>query len=282
MTTNNHNDLPQAVREFAGHYALERRAELQQLDSNYQARIADAKWPETIELIKQYCLDRFDHHGEAFLFTSGSSDATSINPAYAQHLETAEEKTVEFLSTALQNYPPDVRQDVTSWVNLKLSSRKLHWLARATKEHLKSHPAPVIDLRSVEELQARVNSRMTPEFVVSSWQDVKISFFNEHSVEITAGSATVIRDFASLGMAHKRSGKPTLAWVTLHELAKANGLISRPTEKSSDWRTVEKRFQELRRWLRRVFNISAEPLPFVKGVGYRAELKIICAPSYQR
>jgi hypothetical protein len=56
---------------------------------------------------------------------SGSSDAASINPAYAQHLETAEEKTFEFLSTALQNYPLSVKEDVISWVSLKLSSRKL-------------------------------------------------------------------------------------------------------------------------------------------------------------
>jgi hypothetical protein len=90
--TENKQDLPGVVREFAGHYVLERHAELQEFDSNFQARI-DVKGPEAVELIKQYCVDRSDHHGEALMFTSGSSDATSINPAYGQHLETAEAKT---------------------------------------------------------------------------------------------------------------------------------------------------------------------------------------------
>jgi len=103
--TNNAQNLPHVVRAVAGHYVLDLHAELQELDSDYQARIADAKWPENLEILKQYYLERFDHPGEVLLSTCVSSDATSINPAYAQHLETAERKTLEFLSTALQNCP---------------------------------------------------------------------------------------------------------------------------------------------------------------------------------
>src|SRR3984885_13134975 len=123
----NEQDLPQEAREFAQHYANQRHADLLELDSNYHARMADAEWPETIELTKQYCVDRFDHHGDALLPYSSSSDAASINPLYAQHLETAKEKSLEFLSTELQDYPPSVKEDIISWANLKLSSRKLYW-----------------------------------------------------------------------------------------------------------------------------------------------------------
>jgi hypothetical protein len=155
MTTNK-QDLPQVVREVARN-ALERHAELQELDSDCAARFADAKWPEDLEIIKQHCIERYDHQGKTFLFTSVSSDATAINPAYAQYLEAAEEKTLEFLTIALQNCPPNVKADVISWINLKLSSRKLYWLAHATREHLESYPAPGIDVLSVAELQVRGN-----------------------------------------------------------------------------------------------------------------------------
>lgn len=156
MATNN-LDLLRVARELAERYALELRAEIQRLDSNYQARIADANGREGLELLKQYCLERFDSWAKALLVTSISSDTASINPLYAQYLDKTEEKTFEFLSTVVQNFPPDLRGDVISSVNLKLSSRKLHWLAHATTEHLKSHPAPVLDLRGIAELQARGN-----------------------------------------------------------------------------------------------------------------------------
>jgi hypothetical protein len=144
--TNNDQELPLEARELLTRYALEEHATLQQLDSDFQARFADAKSPESLELLKGHCLERFNHHGQAMLLTSVSSDATSINPLYALLLDKAIEKTLEFLSTALQNLPPDVKADVISWVDLKLSSRKLYWLAYATRQHLNSYPALVVDL----------------------------------------------------------------------------------------------------------------------------------------
>jgi hypothetical protein len=155
----NDQDLPQGARELMERYALEMHAELQQLDSDFQARFADAKWPENLELLKEHCLQRFNRQGEAMLPASVSSDATSINPLYALLLDKAIEKTLEFLSKVLQNSRPDMKADVISWVDLKLSSRKLYWLACATREHLNSHPAPVVDLRSVAEPKAHGNPK---------------------------------------------------------------------------------------------------------------------------
>ncbi len=152
-----YQDVPQQVRQLVERSALEIRAELQQLDSDYQSRFADAKRPEGLELLKQYCLERFDSCAQALLFTSVSSDAASINPLYEQCLGMAEEKTINFWTTVLQDFPPHAREDVMSWVNLKLSSRKLHWLADAARRHLKSHPAPVIDMQSIAGLHARGN-----------------------------------------------------------------------------------------------------------------------------
>jgi hypothetical protein len=120
------------------------------------------------------------------------------------------------------------------------------------------------------------------EFQARSWNEVEISFFNEFSVEIRVGSTKAIHEFGRLGMASKRSGNPSLAWQTLHHLAISDGVISAPVGKKPNWGKVEKRMQELRAWLRSLFGLRSDPLPFVKGTGYRAQFAIKCAPSYKR
>jgi len=194
----NEQDLPQEAREFAQHYANERHAELLELDSNYQARIADAKWPEILEVYKQYCLERFEHHALALLPTSASTDAASINPLYSEYLDKIDENIREFLSTALKHLRPEMSGNVISWVNLKLSSRKLYWLAHAMRLHLKSHPAPVIDLQRIAELQARGNrstadvlgdsSMVQPEAVAD---DTKVQDCGLSGAEVASLTAVV-------------------------------------------------------------------------------------------
>jgi hypothetical protein len=117
---------------------------------------------------------------------------------------------------------------------------------------------------------------------VSHWSDLEIRFFSEHSAQLTVGSTSLIREYGSLGMSNSKTGKPNLAWQTLHALALSNGVLVRPVQMGSKWTSVEKRMQELRGWLRANFALSTDPLPFQKSVGYRAEFRIGCAPSYKR
>lgn len=121
-----------------------------------------------------------------------------------------------------------------------------------------------------------------PEFEAASWAEVEISFFSEFSVQITVGETKAIREYGALGMAHKKDGKPTLAWKALHDLAIFNGVIGHSTGSVNTWGKMEKRMQELRAWLKERFGAPSDPLPFVKDTGYRAQFKINCAASYQR
>lgn len=140
-----------------------------------------------------------------------------------------------------------------------------------------------IGVRAVEKASTVMGSATGAiVFHASTWSEVEISFFNEHTVQITVGQNKSIHEFGQLGMAHKRSGKPTLAWQTLHLLAQSNGVISSPATKHEEWRTVEKRMQEARAWLRARFNLLTDPLPFVRNTGYRAEFSINCAASYRK
>jgi hypothetical protein len=114
------------------------------------------------------------------------------------------------------------------------------------------------------------------------WEVIEISFFSEHWVRINVGGTKSIHEFGQLGLADGRSGKPTRAWQMLHALAASEGILDHKNSPNIPWKTLEKRMQEVRKWLRKRFGISADPLPYSKGSGYRAKFRIKCAPSYQK
>jgi hypothetical protein len=90
-----------------------------------------------------------------------------------------------------------------------------------------------------------------------------------------------------MGFENKKNGKPALAWVTLRELAKSNGVLQ-ATGNGQTWAMVEKRVQEIRVVLRRRFGLADDPLPFSRKrqkslteSGYRAAFKIGCRLSFE-
>ncbi len=117
---------------------------------------------------------------------------------------------------------------------------------------------------------------------LTEWKSIRMSFFNEHSIEITTPARTIVRQFEDLGMADKRTSKPTRAWECLQHLAKCQGVISVPESWTPTWPKIEKRVQEIRKWLRTQFGIATDPIPFVKNVGYKARFQINLAASYHR
>jgi hypothetical protein len=115
----------------------------------------------------------------------------------------------------------------------------------------------------------------------STWDTVEISFLSDERVEIRSGSSTETRNYAELGFEDRRNGKPNKAWVTLRELATADGVIRDAAKTGTKWPRVEKRMQEIRSKFREHFGITADPLPFIPGSGYRALFKIGCRRSYE-
>lgn len=112
-----------------------------------------------------------------------------------------------------------------------------------------------------------------------NWKEVKISFISDERVQITVGGQTETRNYTELGFEDRRDGKPNKAWLTLRELADLDGTIG-AAKTRQEWPKVEKRIQAIRKVLRRRFGISADPVPFRKGSGYRACFRISCSPSY--
>ncbi|HEX7424863.1 MAG TPA: hypothetical protein VF311_13405 [Terriglobales bacterium] len=114
----------------------------------------------------------------------------------------------------------------------------------------------------------------------TSWQAIEISFLSDERVQICNGASTETHNYAELGFADRRNGKPSQAWVTLRAMAEENGIIRNGAKTGVVWPKVEKRIQEIRKVLRKHFGITADPIPFVEGTGYQACFKIGCSPSF--
>jgi hypothetical protein len=116
------------------------------------------------------------------------------------------------------------------------------------------------------------------------WQDIEISFLSDERVQIRNGTKTETCNYAELGFADRRAkrGKPKAkqAWIALRAMAEQNGIIRDSAKTGADWPKVEKRIQQMRKVFRDHFKITADPIPFIEGTGYRACFKIGCSPSF--
>lgn len=147
---------------------------------------------------------------------------------------------------------------------------------------------PVTDQQVVKQTPAGVDTppaacseSKIPIMQVLSWQDIEIRFLSDHRVEIRTGPKIETRNYGEFGFEDRRSGKPIEAWITLCELAQKEGVIKNAAHSQGDWPRVEKHMQQIRKILQTHFQITSEPLPFIRGVGYRAAFKISCAPSFR-
>jgi hypothetical protein len=112
-----------------------------------------------------------------------------------------------------------------------------------------------------------------------SWQEIEIEFLSDERVEIRSGNnGRTTHNYGELGFEDRRNGKPSLAWVTLRELAKRGGEMPRPLAGKSR-AAGQKRIEEIREKLRNHFNLEGDPIPF-NGSTYKASFKVGCRPSF--
>jgi hypothetical protein len=116
----------------------------------------------------------------------------------------------------------------------------------------------------------------------ADWRNVEIVFLSDFRVQIRMnGKQSEPTNYAELGFDDGRSENPNRAWLALRSLAESGGLLREGSALGEPWPKVEKRIQEIRRRLRELFGISADPIPFVEGSGYRTMFKIRCGPSFR-
>jgi hypothetical protein len=114
---------------------------------------------------------------------------------------------------------------------------------------------------------------------IAKWEDIEITFLSDERVQICNGGNRETRNYTEFGFEDGRSGKPNRAWEALRVLSARRGIIG-DAATVGKWPKFEKRVQEIRKVLRKHFRISADPIPFVEGIGYQALFKISCRPSF--
>jgi len=117
---------------------------------------------------------------------------------------------------------------------------------------------------------------------VLRWEDVEVVFLSDHRVQISRlGVKAEPLNYADFGFADGRSENPNLAWQILRVLAEQEGVLSNAEDANVRWAEVEKRIQEIRKVLRKYFQIPSDPIPYVQGRGYVAQFKIHCGKSFR-
>lgn len=102
----------------------------------------------------------------------------------------------------------------------------------------------------------------------SSWEDVRISLHDGHTVLVRIGRGVQRLSYLDLGMANPRSREPSLQFSLLTALCKTGGVMSWKNEGASS--TMKNRVSRLREDLRRAFGLGGDPFfPYEVGLGYR-------------
>jgi len=114
----------------------------------------------------------------------------------------------------------------------------------------------------------------------TKWEDIRLKLLSDHRLEIRVNNETEQANYRELGLYDARGGNPNQAWKTLVRLAESGNGIQTPGPGEKSWKTTEKRIQSVRKFLRAVFNLPDDPLPFVKGHGYQPRFVIECDPAF--
>jgi hypothetical protein len=127
--------------------------------------------------------------------------------------------------------------------------------------------------------EPKTNISFPSRYSVRSWDQIQISFLSEHTIQVSGSGPMEPLNYAEFGCQDRRTKRCNVVWSVFCQLAQENGIINRP-KKPGDWRIVEKAMQRLRRILRHRFEISDDPVPYIKNVGYKARFKISCSRSF--
>jgi hypothetical protein len=115
------------------------------------------------------------------------------------------------------------------------------------------------------------------------WEDVQILFLSDDRIQVRIAGQPKTYNYAEFGCMDQRSKLPNKVWTVLRTLALAQGVITddrRTTFKG--WPALEKQIEKLRKLLRDRFNISEDPLPFQRRIGYRLQCRIGRAESFDK
>lgn len=96
------------------------------------------------------------------------------------------------------------------------------------------------------------------------WESIKMEFTADANLVVTCGSVSRVLEPEHLGMKNQRSGKPTAQWILLKAFSVQNGSIDWSRVPDADRDVRKKQKQELSAKLKKVFQISTDPITWNK------------------
>jgi hypothetical protein len=136
----------------------------------------------------------------------------------------------------------------------------------------------LIELAAVE-TQPALSGQETGQKEVD-WEDIEITFVSDERVQVRMSEQNLTFNYAEMGFADSRSGKPNQAWRLLHTLAQVKGVIPNSARDGKDFIAFGKRVERLRHRLRAHFKIASDPVPFDPEKGYCCRFKVECGPAF--
>lgn len=107
----------------------------------------------------------------------------------------------------------------------------------------------------------------------AAWGDVSMSFKDRHTVAVKVKRVSGIYHYAQMGMADRRSSRPTKQWELLQDFADGHGTLT--WRHPNACRKNQKRREYLARDLRRFFGIERDPFRLTDGgKGWQALFRI--------
>ncbi len=297
-------DPADAQAQFEDLYALLQAGD-DEFDQKFLERYAISVDPERLRLCEQHCYEKFDRHAELAFPLLAILPVLEFNQEFEQDLTIAREGLLTCLRQQLGEPLSAERREIYRRAAAILGAKRLGWLARAKRagatrpRHMTLGPAGPT---GADDGFAKANDA-GPEMIMAQpagvqspkaepceigsewgWESIEITFLSELKVQITTPEGTYPQNYAEMGFADGRakgmSNKPKSAWLVLRALAKLNGVIPDGSKMSAEWTEIERRIQEIRKGLRKHFRTPGDPIPYVRGTGYRASFKVRCASAY--
>jgi hypothetical protein len=172
-----------------------------------------------------------------------------------------------------------VRQVIAQQLGIKPEDVTLKQIEFEVSGLLQDYPTITVIPSETQPAAVPAQTAQSSGAGAGTWDTIEILFLSDERVQIRNGPNTETCNYAELGFADGRNENPKQAWKMLRALA-AEGVLRNAEEAGVPWPKVEKQIQEIRKVLRKYFGISADPVPFVQDVGYKACFKIGLGRSF--
>jgi hypothetical protein len=114
------------------------------------------------------------------------------------------------------------------------------------------------------------------------WEDIEFSFIGDHDAEarIADTRARKVNYKEIAGFEDRRTGKPSQLWAVLRVFGSLpDGTMPDDARNGKEWEAIRKKIERTSKALRKHFGMTGDPLPYIRGTGYRARIKIRPAPD---